>query len=461
VADQVYTNTAEGGTDGTAVVGDTAGNTGGASGDYLKTAVGTWTFEADAAKGGSLGYQLVLGGSAGYLRGDDPAPSGRGGMGGWFYWNGTNPGGTLWLGSIRDVADASLASCGIFTNGTFRAGAGTTLQATSAITLPSAGLYRFQLFETPGASTTTCTVEAKVWDLSGTQVGSTYNSGPTLTAGSTNPPARFRFGAATAVTGHTVLLLDNLRWGHVATGDLGDVANAAPTATITGNQHLPAGVPVTATVTPSDVDGTIAATNWSIVAAKSTASIGTLTHTADPTVNGSASPALGNLVTLQCDVIDNGGVHASPIPTTEIRTPIPGSTTAVPLALDGTHVVGTMTRVGSATTDGAALADATNTTYIESGAVSASEQSERYRWQPSDARATSSKILTLGTDTGTCNAIVRVYEGDTLRQAFSPVLINATPTDYTFTLSTGTIAAVTAGGQEAWGNLRFEVGFTS
>jgi hypothetical protein len=231
MTDAIYTNTAEGGADNVAV---TTANSGGASGTAFASMGGSTTqivCKATAAKAGSLGYQITLDATARYVRGDDPRSNGSPGtravMGFWFHWNGVAPGSTLFLASMRDSGDVAQAVAGVFTNGTVRAGAGSTLQAGSAVTLPSAGWYRVQLAHTPGGTAAQTTIELKVWDSTGTQVGSSYNSGATLTAGNTNVVSRFRFGAATLPTGstQTVLWLDNLRWGNVASGDIGDISS--------------------------------------------------------------------------------------------------------------------------------------------------------------------------------------------------------------------------------------------
>lgn len=459
MTDLVYQNTAESGlTDGTAVT--ILNSDDGSAGTAFASVQGTWTFATAAAKSGSLGYQLTVDGTARYLRGDDTTVSAgeRGGAGGWFEYPGT-PGASYSVYVARSAADVVMGSINLFTDGKpyvySRTGSRVTTGYTVApVALTGSGWYRFSYMITPGGSTTTASLEAKMWDASGTLVMH-YALAGTYDAGTTDPVGRNRFGGMTNVsTGLTVFKFDNLRWGHVASGDIGDVANAAPTATITANQNLANGIACSATVVPSDSDGTIASQVWSIVSGSSTSTLGTLTNTTTTTVNGSATPALGNLVTLQCLVTDNGG--ATVTPTTEIRTPLAGATTAVPLALNGTNVVGTMTNTGGASTDGAALADASDSTYIESGTVSGTEQSERYRWQPSNSRSAAAIPIRLGTDTGTAHAVVRLYEGTTLRETFASTAITSTPTDYTFTLAGATVSAISD-----WGNLYFEVGFTS
>lgn len=459
MADQIYQNTAETGlSDGTAVT--TTNSDDGAAGTAFANIQGTWTFDTDAAKSGSLGYRQTLDATARYLRADDTTVSAgeRGGCGGWFYYPGGTISSSVAFVGVRTAADAQIGSLNIFSTDTkpyFYNRAGTRVSAgyTVAPVALTAGWYRFMFMYTPGGSTTTATIEAKVWDTAGTLVMH-YNSGAAYDAGTTDPAGRIRFGGpTTTATGWTTFDMDNLRWGHVASGDIGDVANAAPTGSITGNQNVSAGATVNASVSVSDPDGTIASYAWSYVSASSTGSP-TLTGASTAAVSFTAGSA-GNLYTLQCVATDNGG--ATLTQTTEVRVPITGSTTGVPLAFDGTNDVGSFTIVGGSSTDGAALADASDATYLETGvALSASAQSSRFRLQPSAARTTFAIPLRLATDTGTGNAIVKLYEGSTLRKTFTTQAITSTITDYTFTVDSTTIAAIVD-----WGNLLVEIGFTS
>jgi hypothetical protein len=334
------------------------------------------------------------------------------------------------------------------------AGSGTIATSTASLTFGQ--WVRFEVvFNTTAGN---ITVNAYYGDDTTTVVATVTGTGASIGSGAA--VAAIDLGAPSGNgTGATLTQwFDDVQLNDGATTEIGPyiVSNVLPTATITPNQNLAAGIAGTATVTPTDSDGSIASQTWSVDATRSTATLGTLTNTGATTVNFATTPAAGNVVTLQADVVDNSGGHATPIPSTEVRVPLSGATTLVPLAFDGTNVAGTMTRVGSATTDGAALADASDATYIESGTVSGTEQSERYRWQPSNLRSAAAAVLRLGTDTGTANAIVRLYEGATLRQTFTTQAINATPTDYTFTLTSGTVAAISD-----WGNLYLEVAFTS
>lgn len=448
--DLILQNTAEGGTDGTTV---TTANSGAGSGDAFATVQGTWTYEADAARGGTLGFRLTTDATARYLRGDDPSPDGRGGASGWFYYPGTAPTASYAIYGARTAADAQLGSLNVYTDGKVylytRTGARVTAAGTT--TALTEGWHRFMFLLTPGASTTTARVEVKVWDAAAT-VLLDHDTGTTWDAGVTDPVARNRFGGMTSSSGLASFDVDNLRWGHVASGDIPDVANVPPEVSPIPVQNVTPGSTVTVTVTAADPDGTVAAHASSVVAARST-STPTLTGATTPEFTFTA-PTAGNLVTLQSVVTDNLG--ATTTVTTEVRVPLSGASTTVPLAIDGTNVVGTMTRVGAATTDGAALADALDTTYIESGTLSATEQSERYRMQPQGLSSSRTITVRLSTDSGTANAVVRLYEGSTVRQTWTQTGVSTTPTDYTLALSSGTIAAI-----GDWSDLAVEVGGTA
>jgi hypothetical protein len=443
--DAIYTNTAETGlSDGTVV---TTGNSDdGAAGDAFANVQGTWVYETDAAKSGALGYRLTVDATSRYLRGDDPSPSGRGGMGGWFYYPGGVPSASFAVAVVRTAADAVVASLNIFTDGKLyaytRTGTRITTGGSGTSSALSAGWYRFQLMYTPGGSTTTATLEGRVWDAAGTSL-MTYLNTAGYDAGVTDPGGRYRFGNITNTSGFTTWDMDNLRWGHVASGDIGDVANASPTGSITANQNVAASAAVTATVSASDSDGTIASYAWTYVSASSTGSP-TLSGSSTATV-GFTAGAVGNLYTLQCIVTDNGGATATF--TTEVRVPTT-STTPVPLAINATEV-GTWTITGGSSTDGAALADASDSTYLESPTATGVEATSRTRLQPMTVRSALTITERLALDTaGSVTVQVRLFEGSTERQEWT-VVPTTSIADYA-------CAVTTPGAITDWGNLWVE-----
>lgn len=221
--------------------------------------------------------------------------------------------------------------------------------------------------------------------------------------------------------------------------------NAAPTVTVGPTQNVAAGATVNLTSTATDADGTIASRQWTFDYPTSGAPALTGANTANASFT--AGPA-GSLYVLRHTAVDNAGATTSA--TTEVRVPVTGSTDARPLPANGA-AVGAWSRTGTATSDGAALADESDGTYLESPSLSATETSLRVRLQPSAARATGKVQQRLSSDVGTLTAIVRLYEGATLRQTWTQA-VSTTIADYEFTLSGATIAAITD-----WGNLYLEV----
>lgn len=220
------------------------------------------------------------------------------------------------------------------------------------------------------------------------------------------------------------------------------VANIAPTVSLTATQNVTAASTVNLTATGTDLDGSIASYAWSFDYPTSGAPTLTGGSTATPSFTAGSA---GALYVLRCTVTDNVG--ATGTATTEVRVPVGGGTAARPVAGNGTSV-GTWTTVGGSAGRGEALADESNTTYVESGTTSATEQSFRVRVAPSGTRSSSDVTVRMGTDTGTATATVRLYEGNTLRQSWSQAL-TSTAANYTFTVSNP--AAITD-----WGNLYLE-----
>ncbi len=260
-------------------------------------------------------------------------------------------------------------------------------------------------------------------------------SRPTTAGYQTNVPA----GATGAVTvdlsglGRIVGLLMVLR-----------PAAATLTATVTGPQNVAAGATVTATVVPSGPPVTSYA--WSVVSGSSTATP-TLSGASTATVSLTA-PAAGSLVTLQCVVSSSTG---SVTVTTEVRSVIvSGEVDFLPLG--GTGGTG-WTNAGGAPTEGAALSDALDSTYVESPDYAGTESERRWRYQPSAPR--SSLTITLRPEVtatgGTTKA--RLYCGTTLVQEWT-ITQGTSWADQALTVTTP--ASITD-----WGNLWLAVAVKS
>jgi hypothetical protein len=260
---------------------------------------------------------------------------------------------------------------------------------------------------------------------------------------------QIRFGK-TSGTLTTNAWFDDCRYDTAATDLLGPVANIPPTVSLTGNQDVSASAAVTIAVSATDPDGTIATYAATVDTANST-NTPTLTGASTASVSFTA-PAAPNLITISETVTDSGGATATA--TTEVRVPVTGGTATKPMNV--TPITsGSWTIVGGAANHAAAVGDASDATYLESGAVSATIQTYRQRLEPSAARATCSLTSRLSSDTGTVNWTIKLYEGATLRQTWTQST-GSTPTDYVFAFSAPTIAAISD-----WGNLWAEHGVTT
>lgn len=310
--------------------------------------------------------------------------------------------------------------------------------------------YRVSL-EVVGGSTTAAAIAARAY--SGTTAWTT-SAGSTVTGSNWNIAdaiAGVDVGVMGFVTNAIAVGFDDIQLDDGRTTPISDfvVPNDPPAVSAGPAQSVAAGATVTLAFTASDGDGTIAsrATTFDYPA------------TGAPTITGGTGGAptftagtAGSRYVVRHTATDNLGATASA--TTEVFVPVTGATPMRPELGDGTGTTG-WTVFGGAASAGAALADESNATGVESLPVSTTEQTKRYRLRPSDVKATGTIYRTLATDTGTANATLRLYEGTTLRQAWTQAL-TATITTYEFTLSGATLAAIAD-----WKNLFVELGVTT
>lgn len=204
-----------------------------------------------------------------------------------------------------------------------------------------------------------------------------------------------------------------------ATSEIGPhvVVNTPPSVTITAPQVVPAGGAFTASVTAADPDGAIASYAWTVLSGSATATAAVspvLSGAATPSVSGTA-PSSPGLVRLQCVVTDNSG--DSTVATTVVYV-LRASGDILPLAADGV-TADAWTRTGAATTDGAALGDALDTTYVVSPEYTSVESWEEFRLEPSAPRSNLSiairtRVTALG---GT--VVARLMDGGVQRQQWT------------------------------------------
>lgn len=375
---------------------------------------------------------------------------------GYMWFTSANSGGEFHLVGLYDSAGNSVLIFRLTAGNLLRlyasGGGGSNAWAPSA-TMPTGQWIRYELLAEQGTTTTGGRVRAAIFAGESTTplADSGWLEGINL-GGGTVAITRTRFGKGAAGSNATGVFMDDilLHTGADYASFPTSIGNDAPIVSAGGDQTVAGGATVLLTGTASDPGGSIASTVWSFVSAAST---GTPTLTGANTLTPSfVAGAAPQLYTLQLTATDNLG--ASSTDTVEIRVPASGAVDSRPLPLAATKV-GAWTRTG-ASSDGAALADESNTTYLESDAVSTTEQSIRVRLAPSTSRATGKVQVTLGMDSGTGTWQIRLYEGTTLRQSWTQAGVTTTPTAYEFTISAGTISSITD-----WSNLSLELGVTS
>lgn len=271
-------------------------------------------------------------------------------------------------------------------------------------------------------------------------------SSVTASAASVNS---MRVGLTGSSNSGITLDLDDIQVAYGGLPDRFDLAPSNPTVNAGATQNVAAGATVNLTAAGADTDGTIASYAWTWAYHPTTANIGTstgITGAATSTASFTAG-AVGSLYIAKCTVTDNSGLTGSA--NVEIRVPRSGSATSRPMPLTGTG--NTWTSVGGAATDVGALGDESDTTYLESGTLSTTPTKRRVRLDPSTARSSGVLKLKLVTDAGTANCTIRLIEDVTVRQTWTQA-ITATLTEYSFTLSAPTVAAIAD-----WGNLFIEV----
>lgn len=315
--------------------------------------------------------------------------------------------------------------------------------------------YRVML-EVVGGSSTASSVVGKLLRESApgsgawtTQVGSTL-SVSTVDTG-TDAVVGVDAGLANTNHGGASVGFDDLQLLDGSAVEIPDytVPNAPPVVTAGASQTVAAGATVTLAFTATDGDGSIAsrATTFDYPTSGAPTITGGTTNTPSFTAG-----AAGSRYVVRHTATDNLG--ATGFATTEVFVPLAGSATMRPEASNGT-AVGAWARAGGAATNGQALSDESDATYLESPEVSATQQSMRLRLQPSAAKSSAQFKDRLWTDTGTATAEIRLYEGATLRQTWT-YTVNTTPTEYTSVFSGATIAAISD-----WKNLYVQLTVTA
>lgn len=206
-----FTNSAEGGSDGTAV---TTGNSGGASGDAFSaitlSGTGAVTFETDAAVHDDLGYRSSGGASStAYARATWTADAACEIV--WYQHCPVAPSSTFQLAALRSASSAALG-VNMASAGNFQAvnAAGSSVNNTSgSFTNRPGARYRFQLRGVKGTGTGDGTIELRVYLGDSTVPLHTYTSSA-VNAG-TADINQFRLGKVSTTTTPADIDWDSVR----------------------------------------------------------------------------------------------------------------------------------------------------------------------------------------------------------------------------------------------------------
>jgi hypothetical protein len=431
-----YSNNFDGGTDG---IGVSVANSGGASGTAPTTVFGTGLlFEADAAFQGGMGARVAAG-SYGALQYTISCTALAVKM--YFKVSATPATSDLYLSRVH-TGGTRLFSVHANTAGKLRVSdaSGTTGVFTAASALVADTWYRLEYYITAGASNTTGSIKFAYYLGNSTTPVETVYTNNAANVGTAQTFTSLYMGKYSA-SGETVDL-DAFSFNDAATDLIGVAAGAPPTVTTPAIQNVSASSAVVVSLSASSGSGTIASYAWSYVFPTSG---GPALSGANTNSVSFTSGVAGSLYVLQCVVTDSNGLSTTV--TTEVRVPTTGD--AIPVPAPYSASVGTWANVGGAANGGSALGDSSDTTYIESPALSASAVSSRYRLQPMSARSALTLTARLAQDTsGTTTVKVRLYEGNTMRQEWTQA-VTTSFTDYPFVVTTP--ANITD-----WGNLYLE-----
>lgn len=301
-----------------------------------------------------------------------------------------------------------------------------------------------------GAAAGTITLEVYNGD-SLTPTGTVTLSGVNL---GTLPTSHADFGSPNSGSSTDTHYFDSIQTNDGATALIGPyvVVNQVPEVTAGAPQDVAGGAVATLSFGVTDIDGTIAsrATTFDFPTSGAPSISGGTGNT--PSFTAGSAPQLYLVKHSATD--DDGGVGSA---VAEVRVPTVGAGTSNPVAMDATaHTGPAWTRVGSATTDGAALADGSDATYLESGVITSTMQGVTIRLLPRNALASGTLTVRLSTDAGTATATVILRRGTTILQQWEQA-VTSTPTDYAFVLSG---SAVTAANLDP-GDLRVSVQVSS
>lgn len=271
----------------------------------------------------------------------------------YFYLPAT-PADSVNLLSVYSSTDTRAAVVGITAAGKLyiRDSASSSL-AVGTVNIPANTWVRLEMYATAGTSG--ATINAAMYNFDSTTPldavwSSAANTATTLSS--------LRVGKENYSGYAATYWVDDVAIETAASGLIGPMVNLPPTIDAGTDQNVSASATVNLSATAADPDGSVTSYAWTYDYPSSGAPALTGGSTATPSFTAGAA---GSLYILRCTVTDSGGATASD--TVEVRVPLTGAFTTLPM--NGTKT-GTWTLAGSATTDGAALADSDDTTYTES-----------------------------------------------------------------------------------------------
>lgn len=359
---------------------------------------------------------------------------------GYFYLPGV-PSDVVNLLSVYSSSDARAAVVGINASGKLyiRDSASSSLAA-GTVSITANQWIRIEMYATAGTSGATINAAMYADDSTtplDTVTSSTANTATTLSS--------LRVGKENYSGYAATYWVDDVAIETAASGYIGPMVNVPPAVDAGADQNVSASATVNLSATASDSDGSIASYAWSFDYPSS----GTPTLTGGTTATPSfTAGAAGSLYVLRCTVTDNGGSTASD--TVEVRVPLTGAFTMLPMNATKT---GTWTLAGSATTDGAALADSDDTTYSESPDYSTTAQTAEYRLQPLAPRGTLQFVVRTAQTLAGGTVTVSLIDGTTVAQTWT---VAQTTSAANTTLTVSNPGAITN-----WSNLRLRFSVVS
>lgn len=435
-------NSAEGGTTGT---GATTGNTGGGSGSAFSAvtpgAGGSIAFSNAQAAHGALSYLLTPAAAAActLLLTDGGSSTNFTAR---FYVRLTGlPSAETIFADVQTVAGATVCRLHLTATGALKmvnSAGGTVATFTNTLSLNT--WYRVVIFGTVNA--TTGTMNAALYAADSLTAIETKNQ-TGVNTGST-AAGRFGLGKNTSAPSMAPFYIDDIAADMSSATEIGPITNVAPTVTAdVPIQNVAASAAVALSFTASDPDGSIAsrATAYDFPSSGGPSISGGTTATPSFTA-GTPAP---KLYQVRHTVTDNDGATSSAV--AEVRVPTSGDVKPIS-GLAAVYPGSLWTNVGGAADEGAALNDASDSTYVESPALTSTATEMRVRLDPATTRANLSVTFRVAQDTaGTIVAKGRIYQGNTMLQEWT-LPTTTSPADQVCALSAGTIAAITD-----WGNL--------